>query len=781
MLQRFRLTCLVFLLLGAAFSAGGDPICARSETKLQGSDTASGDWFGRWISVDGDAAIAGATNHVHADIGGGAAYVLRRAGSQWAEEAELLASDAEAGDFFGVSVGVSGNVAIVGASREDTQGDLAGAAYIYRFDGAAWNETKLLASDGAAQDQFGYSSDIDGDQAVVGAFGDDDLGSESGSAYVFRFDGASWIEEAKLYAADGAEVCWFGSSVAISGDVIIVGRSPHEGTPDAGAAYVFRRGISGWALEQVLIGSDSSVGDHFGYSVALSGDVACVGAMLARNGDMQTGAAYVFRYGGSTWHEEAKLLAHDGDGDDRFGYDVALSSDLAVVGAWHDEDLGDLAGSAYVFRNVGTTWVETRKLLASDGSAQDRFGIAVAAGDRMALIGAPADDGQGEESGSLYIYADLFAGDPFFFVHLTDPHIDASPQAHGASERLNQVLDHLRTLDPAPAFVAVTGDLVEAGDSQLGASYDSLRACFFPGSGLLYLDQALAIPVYLCPGNHDYRWSQNLFAYDTKLGYPNDNDHCYAAFAGGVQLLSVDSGRDDALSTVGDPLLPEATGLSQGNLDWLDANLTAPEPSILVMHHPAMNNHQGVWGDGCLSENRSAFLTQCELRTAGLVLCGHTHAGRAYAYEDGGESDVSGCFDNNPGEPHYYVTYCGPDHYTRTLDVQTPDTRDHLAYRSVAVAGDLLQVHAYTYAEATSGGLLVWQTGPTRDGDQGVRTELARLHVYDGEEHHLGLDALGALQFEIPGGCYAPRFDPQGEVCGDRGTRAGHARLRLDP
>jgi uncharacterized repeat protein (TIGR01451 family) len=281
---------------------------------------------------------------------------------------------------------------------------------------------KLTASDGAQNDEFGISVSVSGDTAIVGARRDDDNGSESGSAYVFERNhgGAdNWGEVKKLVASDGAMTDEFGFSVAISGDTAIVGARLHT-VPNApggsslfgqeGSAYVFERnrgGLNNWGEVKRLIGSDTDYGDEFGFSVAISGDAAIVGARLNKQEDF--GSAYIFErhHGGAdNWGEVKRLEASDKGTAEEFGFSVAISGDAVVVGARLDERFVS-AGSAYIFeRNDGgaNNWGETRKLTASDGQAGDQFGYDVALGGDTAIIGAPFDDDNGNQSGSAYIF-----------------------------------------------------------------------------------------------------------------------------------------------------------------------------------------------------------------------------------------------------------------------------------------------------------------------------------------------------------------------------------------
>ncbi|MHC4272933.1 MAG: FG-GAP repeat protein, partial [Planctomycetota bacterium] len=187
--------------------------------------------------------------------GGGAGLAAACLAAMWAgpqiaaapcEVAKILASDGADSDDFGMSVAVSGDVVVVGANRNDDNGADSGSAYVYRWNSSSWVETKLLPSDGAADDYFGHSVAVSGDVAVVGAHQNDDAGADSGSAYVFRWNGASWLET-KLTASDGAAGDEFGFAVAVSGDVVVVGARGDDDNGDySGSAYVYRWNGTSW-------------------------------------------------------------------------------------------------------------------------------------------------------------------------------------------------------------------------------------------------------------------------------------------------------------------------------------------------------------------------------------------------------------------------------------------------------------------------------------------------------------------------------------------------------
>ena len=285
-----------------------------------------------------------------------------------------------------------------------------GAAYPIAIDPLIYREQKVIASDGAAGDFFGISVALSGDTALVGADLDDvSANSYQGSAYVFTRSGTTWTQQGKLTASDGAAGDLFGISVALSGDTALVGAYGDDvgANGDQGSAYVFTRSGTTWSLQQKLTASDGAAYDRFGNSVALSGDTALVGADWHNVGaNPDQGSAYVFTRSGTTWSEQAHLTASDGAAYYFFGISVALSGDTALVGAYGDNvGANDNQGSAYVFTRSGTTWSLQQKLTASDGAAYDYFGNSVALSGDTALVGAVSDDvGANDSQGSAYFY-----------------------------------------------------------------------------------------------------------------------------------------------------------------------------------------------------------------------------------------------------------------------------------------------------------------------------------------------------------------------------------------
>ena len=161
--------------------------------------------------------------------------------ADWTEQQKILASDGSYADWFGNSVSINGDYIVIGALLDDDNGVNSGSAYIFYYNGTIWSQqTKLTASDGAAYDHFGRSVSISGDYAVIGAYGDDDNDSDSGSAYIFHRTGTTWSEQAKITASDGVAGDSFGHSVSISGDYAVIGASGDDDNgSDSGSAYIY--------------------------------------------------------------------------------------------------------------------------------------------------------------------------------------------------------------------------------------------------------------------------------------------------------------------------------------------------------------------------------------------------------------------------------------------------------------------------------------------------------------------------------------------------------------
>ena len=321
---------------GSAYVFTRDAGVWTEQQKLAASDGAAGDLFGVSVAVDGDTAVIGALFDDDNGNNSGSAYVFTRSGTAWTQQAKLIASDGAAHDVFGESVAVDGDTAVIGARLDDDNGVASGSAYVFIRSGTTWaQQAKLAAGDAAALDRFGLSVAVDADTAVIGAHLDDDNGGASGSAYVFTRSGTAWTQQQKLTASDGAASDFFGISVAMDADTAVIGASGRDdnGT-GSGSAYAFTRIGGMWSEQAKLTASDGAALDRFGFSVAVDADTAVIGARLDDDRGTDSGSAYVFTRSAGMWSEEAKLTPGDAEAFDRFGFSVAVDGDTAVIGAF---------------------------------------------------------------------------------------------------------------------------------------------------------------------------------------------------------------------------------------------------------------------------------------------------------------------------------------------------------------------------------------------------------------------------------------------------------------
>jgi hypothetical protein len=363
------------------------------------------------VSVDGDyAAIGNPQGYNVYNFKSGSVYIAERKDGDWlANPAKLAPTDLNNDDFFGYSVGMDNDRLIVGANHRQE------ARIFKRYSALgnnnAWmQEKKLKGSDVAGGDYFGNAVDISGDWAIVGSPNDDNAkGSDAGAAYLFQWTGSDWVQRAKVVASDGASGDVFGSAVALDGDYAVVGEpydNNQKGT-DAGSIYVFRRNGTSWIQDAKLIASDGASSDYFGTSVAIWGVYILAGAYYDDNArGTNAGGAYFFMRNGGSYAQMNKLIADDGAASDRFGRTVALTDYFAVIGApFNDNSAGANAGAAYVYYRSGNQLVYVEKRTASDGAAGDYFGYSAAIDGDYAVVGSLYDDNSvGGDAGSAYIF-----------------------------------------------------------------------------------------------------------------------------------------------------------------------------------------------------------------------------------------------------------------------------------------------------------------------------------------------------------------------------------------
>jgi uncharacterized protein (TIGR03437 family) len=390
-----------------------DPTLTQ-QTQFIAADGIAYDHFGAAVAISGDTAVVGVPDFdASGATNAGTVFVFVRADSVWSQQAQLTASDAANNDNFGAAVAISGDTIIVGAYGDDNGFNSdQGAAYVFTRSGTTWSQqAKLSASQGAANDWFGYAVAVSGETAIIGAPLDDFSGTvNQGTAYVFTRSGTTWSQQQQLNAAAAADSDNFGFAVALQNETTVVGAPADDvnGNSDQGSAYVFVRNATTWTQQQQLNGEDGASGDLFGYAVAISGETTLVGAPQDDiNGNVNQGSAHVFTRSNATWSQPTRLTANDGASGDTFGQAVALSGEMTVIGAPR-KDVGGNSdqGSAYVFVRDNATWTQQQQTLASGGASNDSAGQAVAISGFTALIGAPNDDVNGNnDQGSTYVFS----------------------------------------------------------------------------------------------------------------------------------------------------------------------------------------------------------------------------------------------------------------------------------------------------------------------------------------------------------------------------------------
>ncbi len=319
------------------------------------------------------------------------------------------ASDESTRSYFGQAVDIDGNTAIVGADSAN----FSGAAYIYEFDGTSWIEKVILKPRPDVTDavRFGYSVSINGNIAVVGAPFESSSASETGAVYVYRKSESGWSTEPEVILTLGEYSIphtWFGHSVASWAEYIIVG-APRDSSSfnEQGRAYVFHYEGTTWVEEDTLEAPDGMADDWFGWSVAIDEipgyhAVALVGEHRDYNSELgyKTGAVYSFKRidDRRKWKYEQKLVSDyvdpNPEPNPRFGWSVSIDEGTALIGAWGDSEIDSLAGAAYYFEydTISFTWEKKQKLTDARTEKQDNYGFSVSIDGDTAIIGSSGDD-----------------------------------------------------------------------------------------------------------------------------------------------------------------------------------------------------------------------------------------------------------------------------------------------------------------------------------------------------------------------------------------------------
>lgn len=413
------LIMLTFLLILGVENAAASPQAKDkvSEIKLVG-DPANETDFGRSVAIDGNLIAVG----VGADGANGSVYLYRRAGQNYVLEARLECPDDPIGAEFGRSVAIKGNTIFVGArfaqvADTDNDGDIdeqdadAGAVYIFKKYGSIWNlEQKIIPPYPQPKSNFGRALAVQGDTLIVTARKYDSDSENDGTAYEYVFRSGLWTYRTEIIpATEPADEAYFGQSVAIQGDLMVIG-ARNDNPNKAGALYVFRQTSIGWSQIARLTPQDGEKNDQYGFSVAMSGTTIAVGARRAdfvkgTKSETDEGAAYVYSVRGNNVEFVTMLTASNAKAGDEFGQAIAIAGDVIAVGAPKtDIDQNADQGTVYLFRRMGNQWIEVNKVAASDGGAGDGFGYSMAAYGNHLLTGAHFANVSGsQQAGAAYV------------------------------------------------------------------------------------------------------------------------------------------------------------------------------------------------------------------------------------------------------------------------------------------------------------------------------------------------------------------------------------------
>ena len=458
------------------------------QAKLLASDETRADYFGISVAIDGDTALVGAhrTNEPLADCG--TAYVFERTGENWNQTAKLTAPDPDSFAYFGFSVGISGNTAIVGAIRDDEAGIDAGAAYVFVRNQFGWApQAKLIGNNTEADDNFGFAVDVDGDFAIVTS----PKNRGEGAAYIYRREGTVWEQKRnrvrlRMIPIDPDGASSFGVSVDIKGNTAVIGATGgNVGADVVGAAYIFTQNEPPfWNQHTKLVAADRGGGDQLGFAVAIGDNEneVIAGAPRHNAGGLSSGAAYIFQQREDTsWVESGKLSDGETASEDQFGVSVSISGNFAISGAQQDDDIAPNAGAAYVFERSGILWLQRTKLTTDNAKAGDLFGNAVAMDGTTVLVGAPGVDDAGPEAGAAYV-----------FVQVGEEWI----------QQARLIADDLGIFDRFGSAVSVHGDtaIIGAHGKDEGGT-DSGAAYVFVRSGASWTQQAKLTHQGAVPGD----------------------------------------------------------------------------------------------------------------------------------------------------------------------------------------------------------------------------------------------------------------------------------------
>lgn len=384
--------------LGTGLTYGGK-IPDQEIQKIIADDGSAGDYFSISIDASDQTLVIGVNENKEA------AYIYNKMGDSWVFQQKLTGSDTVSGDRFGRAVAISGDMMAISAPLDDDGGTDTGSVYIFKNVAGTWTQVqRLVTSDRGNNDQVGHNLVMQGHTLLVGVSRDDDINSNAGAIYVFNRTGDVWSQAQKLTPADLGANDNMGTKISLSGNILVAGVAPHNGS--AGAAYVYTKSAGTWSLTTKLLPQDPAAGSLFGSSVGIYGQTILIGSSSSSAGGTNRGAAYIFENEGGTWQEAQKLVASDAADSDRFGYTVELGENIALISAVAASPSAAQEGKVYIFSIVGGEWTERKILTVSDPAASGFMGRSLLLRNGQALIGSyNFDTPRGVDAGALYVFA----------------------------------------------------------------------------------------------------------------------------------------------------------------------------------------------------------------------------------------------------------------------------------------------------------------------------------------------------------------------------------------
>ncbi len=379
-------------------------LLAEQKILVEPVHTGNNQRFGNAVSLSGNRAAVGASKDNLNGPSSGSVYIFEFMNNQWVQTQKITGDDTTGNDEFGAAVSLYEDRLLVGARNKTVNGvSFAGAAYLFEYINGSWEQIERFSdanSSGTAQ--LGYAVSLFGNQALVGA-----PGFGAGEALVFTLDEKdnSWFQSNTLSASSQGFGDQFGHSVSLYQGRALIGANRFESN-NIGAAFYFGS-VSNNNDQHQITSSDGMSSDNFGYAVSLYENRALIGAPEdSGNNGNDSGSAYIFEYDSlnELWVESEKLTADDGAANDEFGYAVSLNGDRVLIGAWGDDDNGTNSGSAYFFDFDGSFWNQSSKLTPSMATSSEEYARAVFLTNDWAIVGVPNDSEAGTLEGAVYVY-----------------------------------------------------------------------------------------------------------------------------------------------------------------------------------------------------------------------------------------------------------------------------------------------------------------------------------------------------------------------------------------